>query len=439
VKNRPAPGGNHIARQLEPDVSRRLSQFVSLCSLLAVAFGVWVLMGWALHIQILKSILPGQVAVKANTAVCFILVGVALWFLRKEQPPLASGWKLAAKAAAIVAGVVGLLSLLEFLWGWDLGIDQLLFPAGPEDIPGSVRPGLMSPIAALGFFWLGPALLLLHAKSTLGRWSAQLLPAMVATASVFGILDFVLDPNNTHTHISPVTALVLFLLSLGLMFARTQSGFAALVASETLGGALTRRLVPAAILVPLVVSWLRWKGELTGLYSEWTGLTMMTVFSILLLASLTAWTGFLVDRGDWERRQGEETISRLAAIVTSSNDAIIGKTLNNVVTSWNPGAEATYGFSAQEIIGQSISVIIPLDRREEFSTIMERVKQGQKVSHYETVWVRKDGQTIQVSLSVSPVKDSAGTIVGVSTIAPTLPSANKRRRRYVKHRYTRGV
>jgi PAS domain S-box-containing protein len=417
VKNRPVPGGNHIARQLEPDVSRRLSQSVSWCSVLVVAFGVWVLTGWALHIQILKSILPGQVAVKANTAVCFILVGVALWFLRKEQPPVASGWKLAAKIASTIASVVGLLSLLEFLWGWDLGIDQLLFRAGPEDIPGSVRPGLMSPIAALGFFWLGPGLLLLHAKSTLGRWSAQLLSAGVAIASVFGIMDFVLDANTTHTYISPITALMLSLISFGLMFAVTQSGLGALVANATLGGTLTRRLLPAAILVPLVIGWARWKGQMGGLYSDWTGVALMTVLCIVLLASLAVWTSFLVDRGDRERRQGEESVSQMASIVTSSNDGIIGKTLDGVVTSWNPGAQAIYGYSAQEIIGQSICVIIPMDRREEFATIMERVKQDEKVSHYETVWVRKDGQTIQVSLSVSPVKDGAGKIVGVSTIA----------------------
>jgi len=417
VKNRQSPKTNVPAPRTEPNVSRRLGQFVSACSVFAVAFGVWVLTGWALHIQILKSILPGQVAVKANTAVCFILVGVALWFLRKEQPSVASGWKLAAKIAATIAGVVGLFSLLEFLWGWDLGIDQLLFTAGVEDIPGSVRPGLMSPIAALGFFCLGPGLLLLHAKSTLGRWSAQLLPAGVAIASVFGIMDFVLDANTTHTHISPITALMLFLISFGLMFAVTQSGLGALVASATLGGTLTRRLVPAAILVPLVIGWARWKGQMGGLYSDWTGVALMTVLCIVLLASLAVWTSFLVDRGDRERRQGEESIRRLASIVTSSNDGIIGETLDGVVTSWNPGAEAIYGYSAQEIIGQSISVIIPMDRREEFATIMERIKQDEKVSHYETVWVRKDRQTIQVSLSVSPVKDSAGKIVGVSSIA----------------------
>jgi PAS domain S-box-containing protein len=408
---------NTITSELDSGISRRLSQFVSACSVLAVGFGLWVLTGWMFHLHRVKSILTGQVEVKANAAICFVFLGIALWSLRREHAPMASGWKLAVRIAAAVAGVVGLLSLLEFLWGWDLGIDQLLFTAGAEDVPGSARPGLMSPIAAWGFFSLAPALLLLDAKRRIGRWAAQLLPCGVAIVSLFGILDLILEPATTHTYISPITASALFVFSFALMFARRQWGLGKLVASATLGGMLTRRLLPAAIVTPLLVGWLRWHGGLAGLFSEWTGLTLMTVFTVVLLAGLTAWTGFVVDRSDSARRQGEETITRLAAIVNSSHDAIIGKTVDGMVTSWNPGAEAIYGYSAQDIVGQSIYLVIPLDRREEFATIMQRIRQGQPVSHYETMRVRQDGQTIHVSLSVSAVKDNAGKIVGVSTIA----------------------
>ena len=146
-----------MTSELDPGISRRLGQFVSACSVLAITFGLWVLTGWMLHIQILKTILPGQVAVKANTAICFILIGVALWVLRKGPPSGVASWRLAAKIAAVFVSVVGLLSLSEFLWGWDLGIDQLVFFAGPSDIAGSMRPGLMSPITAFGLLALGPA------------------------------------------------------------------------------------------------------------------------------------------------------------------------------------------------------------------------------------------------------------------------------------------
>lgn len=415
---KPAPSlEGSIASQSDPGIARRLGQFVSCSSMLAGAFGVGVLAGWVLHSQIVKSILPGQVTVKANTAACFLLIGFALWILRREQPPRAAGWRFAARIAAGIVSLVGLLSLAECLWGWDLGIDQLLFSAGAEDMAGSVRPGLMSPITAGGFLFLGFTVLLLDVKTSLARWGSQLLPSGVAIAAMFGILDFVLDANTTHTYISPATASVLFLVAFGFLFSRTRWGLGALGASASLGGALTRRLLPAAILAPLAIGWLRWKGQSAGLYSDWTGVALMTVTSITLLAGLTVWTGFTVARGERERYLGQLTVDRLASILEYSVDAIIGKTTDGIITSWNPGAEAMCGYSAEEMIGQSISIVVPQNRRDEFAKIVEKIRQGQRISHYETERLRKDGRIVFVSLSVSPIKDKTGILVGVSTIA----------------------
>ncbi len=416
-ENLPSREEDLLTREIDRGVLRRLGQFVFGCSVLATAFGFWVLTGWMLHIQILTRILPGQVAVKANTAACFILIGFALWVLRVQQSSDSRSWKLIAKVIALLVSVVGLLSFAEYLRGWDLGIDQLLFFAGREDIPGSVRPGLMSPITAFGFLALGPALVMLDAKTRLGRWSAQLLCSGAAIASLFGILDFVLDPAFTHTHISPITAFALFLLSFGVMFSRPESGLGALFASATFGGTLMRRLLPAAILVPLLVAWLRWKGQASGLYSDWAGVALMTVFTAILLASLTVWTGLVAERTDCGRRQGEEASARLAFIVTSSTDAIIAETVDGIVISWNPGAQAIYGYSAEEMIGKSVSIVIPPDRREEFGAILRKSEGGQTVGQFETKRVCKDGKIIDVSLSISPLKDNAGTIIGACTIA----------------------
>jgi PAS domain S-box-containing protein len=310
-----------------------------------------------------------------------------------------------------------LLSLMEGIWGWNLGVDQLLFAAGADDIPGSIRPGLMSPLTAWGFFGLGLALLLLDSKSRLARWPAHLLPCSVSIASMFGILDFVLEPQTTHTHISPVTALVLFLLASGVLFARRDWSMGALVAGAGNGGMLVRRLLPTAILTPLIIGWLRWKGQSAGLYSDWTGVALMTVTSIVLLAGLTVWTGFSVDSSERGRRRSQETVDRLASIVECSNDGIIGKTTEGIVTSWNPGAEAIYGYSAQEIVGRPISIVMPQDRQGEFDDMLEKVRRGKGISHYETKRLRKDGQTVFVSLAVSPLRDKTGRLIGVSTIA----------------------
>jgi len=117
-----------------------------------------------------------------------------------------------------------------------------------------------------------------------------------------------------------------------------------------------------------------------------------------------------------ERMQAEEGLSRLAAIVEFSEDAIYSKALDGIVLTWNPGAERLYGYSAQEIKGRPISLVIPPDRAHEIPLIYERIRRGERVRHYETVRVRKDGRQIDVSLSISPIKDVAGKIVAASTI-----------------------
>jgi len=112
-----------------------------------------------------------------------------------------------------------------------------------------------------------------------------------------------------------------------------------------------------------------------------------------------------------------EQRSRLALIVDSSQDAIIGKDLNGIITHWNKGAEQIYGYSAIEVIGRSISVLAPDDRPDEIPGILAKIRIGQRVDFFETVRVRKDGQRLQVSISVSPIRDSSGEIVGASAIA----------------------
>jgi PAS domain S-box-containing protein len=107
----------------------------------------------------------------------------------------------------------------------------------------------------------------------------------------------------------------------------------------------------------------------------------------------------------------------LASIVESSDDAIISKDLNGIMMSWNPGAERMFGYTAEEVIGKPVMILIPPDRHDEEVFILERIRAGEKIEHYETVRQRKDGTSIEISLSVSPMRDELGTIIGASKIA----------------------
>jgi len=117
------------------------------------------------------------------------------------------------------------------------------------------------------------------------------------------------------------------------------------------------------------------------------------------------------------RLQADKAIGLLASIVDSSDDAIVSKTLDGVITSWNSGAERLFGYTAKEAIGQPISMIIPLDRRDEETRILARLRQGERIDHFDTIRVRKDGTKLEISLSISPVRDAAGKIIGASKIA----------------------
>ncbi len=125
----------------------------------------------------------------------------------------------------------------------------------------------------------------------------------------------------------------------------------------------------------------------------------------------------LVFRDVREKRAAELVATRLAAIVESSDDAIISKDLNGTVTSWNFGAERTFGYSSAEMIGQSITRIIPKERLQEEQEIVSRLQRGERVDHFQTVRMRKDGTPINVSLTISPIRDEEGHIVGASKIA----------------------
>ena len=123
------------------------------------------------------------------------------------------------------------------------------------------------------------------------------------------------------------------------------------------------------------------------------------------------------DRDVGERRQAEETLFRLAAIVDSSEDAIVGKTLDGTITSWNAGAERLYGYRAAEVVGKPISLLMPPERPDELPEIMSRLRAGERVEPYETVRRRQDGSLVEVSVSISPIKDLAGRVIGASAIA----------------------
>jgi two-component system CheB/CheR fusion protein len=118
-----------------------------------------------------------------------------------------------------------------------------------------------------------------------------------------------------------------------------------------------------------------------------------------------------------DRKRAESYEQRLGAIIESSDDAIVSKDLKGIITSWNRGAERLFGYAADEVVGQSITILIPPERLDEETMVLDRIRRGERIDHYETVRRRKDGTAVDISLTVSPVRDAFGRIVGASKIA----------------------
>jgi len=118
-----------------------------------------------------------------------------------------------------------------------------------------------------------------------------------------------------------------------------------------------------------------------------------------------------------DRKRGDEAVRRLAAIVESSDDAIMTKDLDGVIMTWNKGAERIFGYTAEEIVGKSVMVLIPEDHQDEEPSILSKIRNGQRIDHYETVRRRKDGTLLAISLTVSPVRGPDGKIIGASKVA----------------------
>jgi PAS domain S-box-containing protein len=161
-----------------------------------------------------------------------------------------------------------------------------------------------------------------------------------------------------------------------------------------------------------------WEGELKFRHFE-TGEVIPVLYNIFPVhgssGTITAYG--TVTRNLTESKLAEERLSSLASIVESSDDAIVSKNLDGVITTWNRGAERMFGYTAEEAVGRPITIVIPENRQSEEREILTRIRRGERIDHFETIRQRKHGSLITVSLTVSPVKNAEGKIVGASKVA----------------------
>ena len=399
----------------------------AILSGLAVVLGLLVLFGWHTQNIRLIQVYPGLTFMAYNAAVSFVLLGGALLALDRGSFAI-------ARLGAAAAGVLALLSLVEYVSGLSFGATTLLariaLPAGTPPVP-------IAPNAAIADLSLAAAILLLSGGrgSRWGsRWSSPMVALLASAACALGVNAFAGYLTGLNTFTWGQSKPMAIHASIGVTF--LGAGVLALWWPRTAGNQRGRTLCLLAVVAGAggITSVSLWRalGSVERVYIERgvqgrSGMPeMVLMFGLLAtvllgaavyLAEMARFQMRLAEQARQNREEADERCSYLASIVDSSGDAIIGNGLDGTILSWNPGAEKLYGYSAAEIVGHSISTLCPPDRREEAIEILQRIGSGEKTDRLETERVRKDGMRLQLSVTVSPVRGADGRIQGASTIA----------------------
>jgi signal transduction histidine kinase len=273
---------------------------------------VVVTIGWITGYDLLKGVLIDGISVKANTGLLFIPCGIALVLLAE---PRHRGLVIVARVLAGVAIVVGLATLSQHLGGWNLGIDEFVFDevAGAA---GTASPNRMGPPAAISFPLIGLALILLDRKTRSGLVPSQWLAVIATLISLIALLGYIFRVQALYgvarfTGISFPTAIAFAMLSAGILCARPAQGAMRRVVADDSGGLLIRRLLPAAILLPALLAYLRILGENAGLFDRSFGLILLVLSFIVAFSALVWLTGGVVSRLSAARAQAERAEAQL--------------------------------------------------------------------------------------------------------------------------------
>ena len=275
---------------------------------LALLIGGLALVGWQLDVDALKSVLPGRVAMNPFTALGFLLAAASLWLLEAERAGSRRPWmRRAAWVAAGAVAAIGIVTILGYVMGANIGLDQLLFRA-------RLGNNRIAPNTALNFVLVGGALLLFGWESRRGIRPAQivaLLPTAIALTSLLGYVYAVGELYGIGSYIPMAlpTAIAFLALGVATLCARPDGGLMAAVVSDHMGGRLARRVLPVAAAIPAVLSGLWLFGHRAGFFSAEVGLALLAVANILVFAAVTAVASRSLNRADHRRQIGERRLA----------------------------------------------------------------------------------------------------------------------------------
>jgi diguanylate cyclase (GGDEF)-like protein/PAS domain S-box-containing protein len=364
---------------------KSLRMYCQVSAIAVMALACLVLYGWTFHIDSLMTVFPGLVTMKANTAVSLAFGATSLWLLLPgETRNLRVHF---ARFLALLVVLVGAITLCEYVFALDFGIDQLLV-RDPRGSLGTSSPGRMAPMTATAFITIGLALILLDWKTRHGRRPAQLLSlwtGLIAMMAFCGYLYHAVALYRIllYTQVAVHTAVALFLLSGAVFFARPGCGIAGDLTSAASGSVMARRLLPAVFFVPILLGWIRLQGQLAGFYGTELGVALYATATIFVFAILVwlaakkmnveyrqrsaAESAIRELNAGLEKRVAERTgalkqqaimLTEQATLLDLAHEAIVVRDTENRILSWNRGAEIMYGWPANLAVGNIIHELL---------------------------------------------------------------------------------
>ena len=360
--------------------SRVASAFVSLV-------GALVLTGWLLNIHRLKSVYA-DITMKANTALALLLTGASLWLLNSNAVERTLARRVAQVCAALVA-LIGALTLSEHIFGWNPGIDQLLFKEPPGAL-ATTSPGRMGPNAATCLTLSGVAVLMFTARRFVSL--AQLLSIIVGLLALLAIIGYAYQAEAlygiaSYTGIAVHTAMTFFTLSLGLLAARSGEGMISVVSSNRAGGLMARRLLFTALAVPFLLGWLRVLGQRAGYYDLGFGAALL-VLAIIIIFTTAIWrSAAKLDYVEQQRLDAEASEqaaqARLRDILVRISDGFIAFDGDWRYVYLNEKGAQMLQKSRDELLGKIVWEVFPDVVGSESFVRLHRALEEQTPAHFE--------------------------------------------------------
>ena len=392
------------------------------------ALGVLVLAGWTFDVAVLKSVLPGWVTMKANTALAFALSGAALFLLSRKRSPKAGHW--AGRMLGAGVALVGLLTLIEYIFRCNLGIDPLLFREAPAAV-ATYSPGRMALTTAISFLCTGLALAFMDARTRRGGRPAQYLVLPVAGLALLVLVGYLFEPTSFYrfglfTAMALHTATAFVALSAGVLLARPRHVLASMLSDTGPGGAVARRLLPAALLVPVVLGWLRVQGERAGYFDSQVGVALVACCYIVILVALTLWVVGSVRRTDIERQrvanrdlrakqEWERTFDAVPDLIAIIDD-------QRRVTRVNRAMAQHLGATPQQCVGlRCDEAVYGMDHRSEY---FPHVLTGAgRTEHADEANMNRPDSDFLVT--TTPMSDPQGRFIGAVHVARDISRRNR--------------